>query len=141
MRKLTLEQRVARLEKLVSRKSTKNEDVKRLPNGNMANTVADVLAGVTDTSVNKPFSAIDILERMGILDAAVNRWYPTVDDVADAIDECWNDQIGAVGAGAAQFFIGNIGGETKCSLTLYPVSGGDSRARNLVLKFNWPDEM
>jgi hypothetical protein len=138
MRKPTIEQRIARLEKLLS---VRNEDVKRLPNGTVANRVCDVLAGWAGTGWSRPRDAVRELDRRGILDAAINKWYPTAADVADAIEDCWNDQIGAVGAGAAQFFIGDIGGVTRCSLTLYPVIGGDSRARNLVLKFNWPDEM
>ena len=137
MRKLTLEERIARLERFVSRK-TRNEDVKRLPNKAWANNVCDVLSGWANTSWSNPELAIQKLNRAGVLRNATNRWYPTVDDVADAIRDCWDDNIGAVGAGAAQFFIGNIGGVTKCSLTLYPRTGGTSRARNLVLKFDWP---
>jgi hypothetical protein len=118
----------------------RNEGASVLPNGARANTVADVLSSFTDTPSYKSDRAIAELDAMGILDAAINRWYPTADDVADAIDECWNDEIGN-GRGAAKFFIGNIDGQTKCSLTLYPISGGDSPARNLVIKFNWPDSI
>ena len=125
----------------INRRNIRNEDIKRLPNGAMANRVSDVLAAWADTGLSRPQDAIRELDRKGILDAAVNKWYPDADAVAEAIEDCWDDQIDAVGAGAAQFFIGNIGGITKCSLTLYPVTGGDSRARNLVLKFNWPDEI
>jgi len=123
------------------RKSVRNEDMKRLPNGMTANRVCDVLGGWAGTGWARPANAIRELDRKGILDAAVNKWYPTADAVAKAIESCWNDQIGAIGEGAAQFFIGDIGGVTHCSLTLYPITGGDSRARNLVLKFNWPDDI
>jgi hypothetical protein len=132
-----LESRVRRLEKKLYLKC-KNEAVKKLPNGESANSVADVLSGFTGVSWNDSKGAIRKLNRMGILDAATNKWYTTVDDIADAIEDCWNDQIGSVGKGAAQFFIGNIGGDVRCSLTIYPISGGDSRARNITLKFNWP---
>ena len=138
------QKRHARKSKSESKKAlrrVRNEDVKKLPNGTLANRVSDVLSAWADTSWSRPRDAIKELDRKGILKAAVNKWYPTVSDVADAIEDCWDDQIGAVGAGTAQFFIGNIGGITKCSLTLYPITGGESRARNLVLKFNWPDEM
>ena len=134
------ESRKRRTESKRSLRRTRNEDVKKLPNGALANRVSDVLSAWADTSWSRPKDAIRELDRKGILDAATNKWYPTVKDVADAIEDCWEDQIGAVGAGTAQFFIGNIGGQTKCSLTLYPVSGGTSRARNIVLKFNWQDE-
>ena len=120
-------------------KRTKNEAVKQLPNGMTANNVADVLSGFAGTSWSNPRAAIAKLDRMGILDASTNKWYPTVDDVAAAIEDCWNDSIGN-GRGAAEFFIGNFGGATRCSLTLYPISGGTSRARNLTIKFNWPEE-
>ena len=144
-RKLTLEQRITRLERLVrcnkkaGAATIKNEAVKQLPNGMTANSVADVLSGFTGVGWSDSRGAVRRLERMGILDAAVNKWYPTVDDVAEAIEDCWDDSIGN-GRGAAEFFIGNIGGETKCSLTLYPISGGNSRARNITLKFVWPEE-
>ena len=105
----------------------------------MANHVSDVLSSWADTSWSRPKDAIRELDRQGILDAATNKWYPSVKDVADAIEDCWDDSIGALGAGAAQFFIGNVGGQTKCSLTIYPISGGNSRARNVTLKFNWPE--
>lgn len=118
------------------RRGLRNEGTNVLPNGARANTVADVLSSFTDTPSYKSDRAIAELDAMGILDAATNRWYPTADDVANAIDECWNDDIGN-GRSAAKFFVGNIDGQTKCSLTLYPISGGDSRARNLVLKFDW----
>lgn len=134
------ESRKRRTESKRSLRRARNEDVKKLPNGALANRVSDVLSAWADTSWSRPKDAIRELDRKGILDAATNKWYPTVKDVADAIEDCWEDQIGAVGAGTAQFFIGNIGGQTKCSLTLYPVSGGTSRARNIVLKFNWQDE-
>lgn len=120
-------------------KRTKNEAVKQLPNGMTANNVADVLSGFAGTSWSNPRAAIAKLDRMGILDASTNKWYPTVDDVAAAIEDCWDDSIGN-GRGAAEFFIGNFGGATRCSLTLYPISGGTSRARNLTIKFNWPEE-
>jgi len=141
MHKLTLEERITRLEKLLNssiKNSRKFEAIKQLPNGMIANRVADVLSGWAGTSWSNPEPAIQKLNRAGILRNATNKWYPTVDDVADAIRECWDDRIGIVGAGAAQFFIGNFDGATRCSLTLYPISGGTSRARNLVLKFNWP---
>ena len=77
--------------------------------------------------------------RRGILTASKNKWYDSEKAVAEAIADYWDDQIGMVGQGAAQFFIGNVGGETKCSMTLWPVVGGTSRARNLVLKFAWPE--
>lgn len=139
----SLESRIRRLEgaaRKMSRSTTKNEDVKRLPNKAWANHVNDVLSGWAGTGWSDPEGAIKELDRKGILRNATNKWYPTVDDVADAIRDCWDDGIGAVGAGAAQFFIGNIGGVTKCSLTLYPRTGGTSRARNIVLKFDWPEE-
>jgi len=140
MRKLTLEERIARLEKLFNsstKKSRKFEAVKQLPNGMTANSVADVLSAWADTSWSRPKDAIKELDRKGVLNAATNKWYPTVKDVADAIEDCWDDSIGN-GRGVAEFFIGNFGGATRCSLTLYPISGGTSRARNLTLKFNWP---
>lgn len=148
MRKPTIEQRIARLETLLKRKSVKressklmrNESSKRLPSGILANRVCDVLTEWAGTGWSRPHDAIRELERQGVLAAATNKWYPTIDDVKAAVEDCWNDPIGALGAGAAQFFIGDIGGVTKCSLTLYPISGGTSRARNLVLKFNWPEE-
>lgn len=115
-----------------------NEAIKQLPNGMTANSVADVLSGFTGVGWSDSRGAVRKLERMGILDAAVNKWYPTVDDVAEAIEDCWDDSIGN-GRGAAEFFIGNIGGETKCSLTLYPISGGNSRARKITLKFDWSE--
>ena len=127
-----LEARVRRLEKLL-----KNEDIKTLPNGDLANRVSDVLSGWADTSSSNPQAAIRKLDRMGILDAATNRWYPTPEDVAEAIEYCWNDPIAAFGEGVAKFFIGTMDGVTKCNLTLYPITGGTSRARNIVLKFNW----
>lgn len=133
-----------RTESKRSLRRTRNEDVKRLPNGVNADRVSDVLTGWAGTDWHRPQDAIDKLDREGILEDATNRWYPTVIDVAEAIELCWNDPIGAVGKGAARFFMGNIGGEMKCSLTLFPTTGGDSRARNIVLKFDWPmsiDEM
>ena len=138
---LTLEHRVSRLERLINKqsRSLKNEAVKKLPNGADASYVADVLSALTGSGWSNPKAAVRKLKRMGILDAATNKWYPTVDDVADAVEDCWNDSIGN-GRGAAEFFIGNIGGETKCALTLYPITGGDSRARNVTLKFVWPEE-
>lgn len=142
-RTLTLEQRVARLERLISNRATgkrlKNEDLKKLPNGVNANSVSDVLSGLTGVSRNDYRSAIRKLDRMGLLDAATNEWYPTADDVADGIADCWDDVIGN-GRGAAQFYIGIFDGATRCSLTLYPISGGASRVRNITLKFNWPEE-
>lgn len=141
-RRPSLESRIRRLEgaaRRMNHRTSKNEDAKRLPNGTIANRVCDVLSAWADTNWGDARGAIRELDRKGILDAAVNKWYPTVDDVAEAIEDCWNDQIGMVGAGAAQFFIGNVGGETKCSMTLWPVVGGTSRARNLVLKFTWPE--
>ena len=137
-RKRKLESRIARLENIIKSKHImKNEAVKTLPNGMTANSVSDVLSGFTGVGWNDSKSAVRKLNRMGILDAATNRWYPTTDDVADAIEDCWNDSIGN-GRGAAEFFIGNIGGDVRCSLTIYPISGGDSKARNITLKFNWP---
>lgn len=128
----TLEERVRRLEKLL-----KNEDIKKLPNGALANRVSDVLSSWADTGSSNPQAAIRKLDRMGILDAATNRWYPTAEDIAEAIEDCWDDHIAAFGDGAAKFFIGNMDGDIKCTLILYPVTGGTSRARNVVLKFNW----
>ena len=133
------ESRKRRTESKRSFRRVRNEDAKRLPNGIMANHVSDVLSSWADTSWSRPKDAIRELDRQGILDAATNKWYPSVKDVADAIEDCWDDSIGALGAGAAQFFIGNVGGQTKCSLTIYPISGGNSRARNVTLKFNWPE--
>jgi len=121
-----------------TRKPTRNEDVRRLPNKANADRVCDVLSGWAGTSWHRPQEAIDKLDQEGILENATNRWYPTVADVAEAIELCWNDGVGAVGKGAARFFMGNIGGKMKCSLTLFPTTGGDSRARNIVLKFDWP---
>lgn len=120
-------------------KKARNEDVKRLPNGMVVNRVSDVLSNWAGTSSTRPKAAIHELDRKGILMAATNKWYPTVEDVSKAIEDCWNDNIGMVGAGAAKFFIGQFGGATKCSLMLYQVTGGTSRARNLVLKFDWPE--
>lgn len=141
-RRSALESRIRRLEgaaRKMNRRTIKNEDVKRLPDGSVANRVSDVLAAWAGTSWSRPQDAIRELDRQGILDAAVNKWYPTADDVAAAVEDCWDDNIGMVGQGAAQFFIGNVGGETKCSLTLLPILGGTSRARNVVLKFTWPE--
>ena len=131
--KPTLESRVARLERIL-----KNEGAKMLPDGTMVQRVSDVLTGLTGKGWARPREAIRELDRMGILDMATNTFYPTVDDVADAIEDCWNDVIGS-GRGAAEFFIGNFDGTTKCSLTLYPISGGNSRARKITLKFDWPE--
>lgn len=138
------ESRKRRTESRRSPRRARNEDVKRLPNGVNADRVSDVLTGWAGTDWHRPQDAIDKLDREGILEDATNRWYPTVADVAEAIELCWDDSIGAVGKGAARFFMGNIGGKMKCSLTLFPTTGGDSRARNIVLKFDWPmsiDEM
>ena len=66
MRKLTLEERIARLERFVSRK-TRNEDVKRLPNKAWANNVCDVLSGWANTSWSNPELAIQKLNRAGVL--------------------------------------------------------------------------
>ena len=123
------------------RKSVRNEGMKQLPNGMTANRVCDVLATWAGTSRYDKDKAITELGRRGILTASKNKWYDSEKAVAEAIADCWDDQIGAIGEGAAQFCIGDIGGVTHCSLTLWPITGGDSRARNLVLKFNWPDEM
>lgn len=179
MRKITLEQRVARLEKLLfkksvknedlrnpdledeyddewdedeydddewdedeydeshkrtSRKSVKNEDAKMMPNGMIANRVSDVLSGWAEVSRNDVNGALKALDRAGALDRACNRWYPTVDDVMAAVEDCWDDPIAMVGNGAAQFFISNNG---DCALILQPIAGGTSRARQITLKFHW----
>ena len=121
----------------VNRRNIRNEGATTLPNGMMADTVGTVLSQWAGTESYRPEKAIDKLSKAGILKAAINKWYDSERSVANAVDDCWNDQVG----GNAKFFAGNIGGVTKCSLMLYPISGGDSRARNLVLKFNWPDKM
>ena len=142
IRKLTLEQRIARLERLVrcnKRAATiKNEAIKQLPNGMTANSVADVLSGFTGVGWSDSRGAVRRLERMGILDAAVNKWYPTVDDVAEAIEDCWEDLIGGGNAVAKFFSNTDDTGVTHCALTLYPRTGlGSSRGRRVVLKFDW----
>jgi hypothetical protein len=137
MNKLTIEQRVARLERMLSNKRSCNEAAKRLPNGAVANKVCDVVAALTGRSRMDKVRAVDDLEDMGILDNVVSRGneWSNIRDVKDAIISCWDDQIGMEGRGAAQFFIGTFGGKTRCSLTLQPIYGGD-----LTIKFNWPDE-
>lgn len=117
-----------------SRKSVKNEEAKMLPNGAMANRVSDVLSGWAGVSRNDVNGALKALDRAGALDRACNRWYPTVDDVMLAIEDCWDDPIAMVGNGAAQFFISNNG---DCALILQPIAGGSSRARQITLKFHW----
>ena len=115
----------------------KNEDIKQLPNGRMASGVNDVLSSWAGTSSYKSDEAIAKLSRSGILNKAVNMYYKTPEEVAAAVKECWYDDIGN-GEGAAKFFIGDFDGELRCALTLFPVSGGASRARQLTLKFIWP---
>lgn len=117
-----------------SRKSVKNEDAKMMPNGLVANRVSDVLSGWAEVSRNDVNGALKALDRAGALDRACNRWYPTVDDVMAAIEDCWDDPIAMVGNGAAQFFISNNG---DCALILQPIAGGTSRARQITLKFHW----
>jgi hypothetical protein len=117
-----------------SRKSVKNEDAKMMPNGMIANRVSDVLSGWAEVSRNDVNGALKALDRAGALDRACNRWYPTVDDIMAAVEDCWDDPIAMVGNGAAQFFISNNG---DCALILQPIAGGSSRARQITLKFHW----
>lgn len=131
-RKLTLEQRVARLEKLLLKKSAKNEDANRIKLG--INRVSDALSGWAGVSRNDVNGALNALDRAGALDRACNRWYPTVDDVMAAVEDCWDDPIAVSGNGVAQFFISNNG---DCALVLQPIAGGSSRARQITLKFHW----
>lgn len=132
--------RPRRESKVKGRKFSKNEDVyvTTLPNGDIANRVQDVLAGFTDTQWHRPDGAIKVLKRMGILDRAVNRWYPNADAVAEAIEDCWEDLIGG-GNAVAKLYTSDDGDVTHCTLTLYPRVGGTSRARNVILKFDWPN--
>lgn len=132
--------RPRRESKIRGRKFSKNEDVyvTTLPNGDIANRVQDVLAGFTDTQWHRPDGAIKVLKRMGILDRAVNRWYPDADAVAEAIEDCWEDLIGG-GNAVAKLYTSDDGDVTHCTLTLYPRVGGISRARNVILKFDWPN--
>lgn len=135
--------RPRRESRVKGRKFSKNEDVyvATLPNGAVANRVQDVLAGFTDSEWHKPDGAIRKLRRMGLLDAATNRQYPTADDVAEAIEDCWEDLIGGGNAVAKFFSHTDDDGVTHCALTLYPRTGlGNSRGRRVILKFDWPSE-
>ena len=135
--------RPRRESRVKSRKFSKNEDVyvATLPNGAVANRVQDVLSGFTDTQWHRPDGAIKALRRMGILDNATNRQYPTADDVAEAIEDCWEDLIGGGNAVAKFFSHTDDDGVTHCALTLYPRTGlGSSRGRRVTLKFDWPAE-
>lgn len=133
-RNITLERRISLLERLVNnRKTVKNEDAMMLPTGMQANDVGTVLSQWAGTEYYDKDGALDALEEEGVIYDKMSKWYSSIAEVRAAIAQCWEDQIG----GAARFFAGDFGGATKCQLTLYPISGGESRARNLVLKFDW----
>lgn len=153
-RELLLRRRLERLERLVRsnelftnkcddetyekcgkrRRPVKREAVFRLPNGVIANTVADVLSGWADTSRTDPEEAIRELRRMGVLKRATNRWYPTEDDVADAVEFCWEDPINS---SVAKLFASDFGDFTQMALSLMPPVGGPSRSPDVTLKFTW----
>lgn len=129
-----LEKRLRYLERLarMANRRSVNESTLSLPNGKLAYRVSDVLSYFA----NDPRMNVDTVVRRliddGTLGRATNKWYPTVDDVAEAVYDCWDDSLGMFNGGAAQFFMSNYG---DCALTLYPVVGGDSRARKVILKF------
>lgn len=140
MNLLSLEKRVAYLEKLVrlNNKSRKfNESVGRLPDGSTPRTVGDVLKSWSgEFDVNR---VVRKLKLDGVLADAVNRNYPTVNDVAAAVDECWKDTV-TDKIGTAKFLGGFEDGVFKGALTLYPISGGDDPHRSVTLKLSWNDE-
>lgn len=118
-----------------SKRSIKREAVLTLPNGMPAATVADVLSGWADTDYHRPGDAIRELRRVGVLKNAVNRWYPTEDDVADAVEYCWNDPVNS---SVAKLFASDFGDYTQMALSLMPAaSSSGSRTQDVTLRFTW----
>lgn len=128
-----------------SRRSIKREAVLTLPNGMPATTVADVLSGWADTDYHRPEDAIRKLRmaetfdgsgrRENVLAKATNRWYPTEEDVAEAIEDCWRDPVNS---SLAKLFASDFGDYTQMALSIMPAaSSSGSRTQDITLKFQW----
>ena len=134
-----------RMMKRESRRSIKREAVLTLPNGMPATTVADVLSGWADTDYHRPEAAIRKLRmaetfdgsgrRENVLAKATNRWYPTEEDVAEAIEDCWRDPVNS---SLAKLFASDFGDYTQMALSIMPAtSSSGSRTQDITLKFQW----